>query len=623
MRRLLRDGLRDLLVEPRRAPLIPGFVAGQGGGARPRRARREHFRRPGRACSRGSHRSAEAEAAAPAMQAASRRPGSSSRAYVSPVAGPRADVIGRFPVRRVTARHSREGGNAMDVCSLPDNWPQVQHVLDEFNENALARIKSDPSSSLRCAKGTETGSSESSAHELHQHPRHMRRPPPSTRPSSPDSRPTAACTCPNASRRSTLHRRRATLADTAHRRARALLRRDRRCAIARGDLRARAIRFAAPLRPLAGDGRPSARAVPRTDRRVQGLRRALPGRVPCRALRSDGRAADHDPGRHLRRHRRGGRGGVPSPSRLRGRDPVSGRPRLAAAGARTGVLGRQRAHVPRRRQLRRLPAAGQAGAVGRVAAAAMSLEFGQQHQPRPPAAADRLLRARGRAAFFAEHGQRAELHRPHRQPRQCLRGVAGAAHGRCRSASSCWRAMPTTCCRATSPATTTRRRPTRATLANAMDVGAPSNFERLRYWHDGRCAACARPCARMRSTTPPSPRHDPRRRRSATASCPARTPRPACTCWNDCAMQGDRRPGRSSPPRIRPSSRASSNRWSATPSSRRRPWPQDACPGRPSPSHWRSTIAALRAAEASLKRIDAAAYACVGVSARHRFKRNC
>lgn len=26
-------------------------------------------------------------------------------------------------------------------------------------------------------------------------------------------------------------------------------------------------------------------------------------------------------------------------------------------------------------------------------------------------------------------------------------------------------------------------RPTRATLANAMDVGAPSNFERLRYWH--------------------------------------------------------------------------------------------------------------------------------------------
>jgi len=28
-------------------------------------------------------------------------------------------------------------------------------------------------------------------------------------------------------------------------------------------------------------------------------------------------------------------------------------------------------------------------------------------------------------------------------------------------------------------------RPTRATLANAMDVGAPSNFERLRHWHAG------------------------------------------------------------------------------------------------------------------------------------------
>ncbi|ASR43410.1 threonine synthase [Xanthomonas citri pv. mangiferaeindicae] len=30
--------------------------------------------------------------------------------------------------------------------------------------------------------------------------------------------------------------------------------------------------------------------------------------------------------------------------------------------------------------------------------------------------------------------------------------------------------------------------PTRATLANAMDVGAPSNFERLRHWHDDDAA---------------------------------------------------------------------------------------------------------------------------------------
>ncbi|TDK22953.1 threonine synthase [Luteimonas aestuarii] len=30
--------------------------------------------------------------------------------------------------------------------------------------------------------------------------------------------------------------------------------------------------------------------------------------------------------------------------------------------------------------------------------------------------------------------------------------------------------------------------PTRATLANAMDVGAPSNFERLRHWHDSDAA---------------------------------------------------------------------------------------------------------------------------------------
>jgi homoserine kinase len=89
---LIRDGLHDVLVEPRRAPLIPGF-------AQVKAAALDH-------CALGASISgggpsvfawfaskAEAEGAAPAMRAAFANAGIDSRSYVTPVAGPRAEVI--------------------------------------------------------------------------------------------------------------------------------------------------------------------------------------------------------------------------------------------------------------------------------------------------------------------------------------------------------------------------------------------------------------------------------------------------------------------------------------------------------------------------------------------------
>ena len=89
---LIRDGLHDLLVEPRRASLIPGF-------AQVKAAALEH-RALGASISGGGPSvfawfasQADAEAAAPAMRAAFAAAGFDSRSYVSPVAGPRAELI--------------------------------------------------------------------------------------------------------------------------------------------------------------------------------------------------------------------------------------------------------------------------------------------------------------------------------------------------------------------------------------------------------------------------------------------------------------------------------------------------------------------------------------------------
>src|SRR5690606_38288325 len=89
---LLRDGLRDVLVEPRRAPLIPGFAAVKA-------AALEHGAL-GASISGGGPSvfawfgsRAAAEAAAPSMRGALADAGVASRAPASPVAGPRAGLL--------------------------------------------------------------------------------------------------------------------------------------------------------------------------------------------------------------------------------------------------------------------------------------------------------------------------------------------------------------------------------------------------------------------------------------------------------------------------------------------------------------------------------------------------
>lgn len=89
---LLRAGLNDLLVEPRRAPLIPGF-------AQVKQAALAHDA-IGSSISGGGPSvfawfasRALAESAAPAMRQAFVDAGFDARTYVAPVAGPRAELI--------------------------------------------------------------------------------------------------------------------------------------------------------------------------------------------------------------------------------------------------------------------------------------------------------------------------------------------------------------------------------------------------------------------------------------------------------------------------------------------------------------------------------------------------
>ncbi|HEY2345098.1 MAG TPA: homoserine kinase [Xanthomonadaceae bacterium] len=89
---LIREGLVDLLVEPRRARLIPGF-------AQVKAAALDH-RALGASISGGGPSvfawfasKAAAEMAAPAMRAAFADAGFDSRAHVTPVNGPRAEIL--------------------------------------------------------------------------------------------------------------------------------------------------------------------------------------------------------------------------------------------------------------------------------------------------------------------------------------------------------------------------------------------------------------------------------------------------------------------------------------------------------------------------------------------------
>ncbi|MCA0395322.1 MAG: homoserine kinase [Proteobacteria bacterium] len=89
---LIRDGLHDVLVEPRRAPLIPGF-------ARVKQAALDHAALGASISGGGPSVFAwfaskpDAEAAAPAMRQAFVDAGFDARAYVTPVNAPRAEVI--------------------------------------------------------------------------------------------------------------------------------------------------------------------------------------------------------------------------------------------------------------------------------------------------------------------------------------------------------------------------------------------------------------------------------------------------------------------------------------------------------------------------------------------------
>lgn len=91
-RALIADGLHDVLVEPRRAALIPGF-------ADVKRAALEAGALGASISGAGPtvfgwfDTRAQADAGGEAMVAAFRRAGLDSRAYVSPVNGPRAEVV--------------------------------------------------------------------------------------------------------------------------------------------------------------------------------------------------------------------------------------------------------------------------------------------------------------------------------------------------------------------------------------------------------------------------------------------------------------------------------------------------------------------------------------------------
>ena len=89
---LIREGLRDVLVEPRRAALIPGFAAVKAA-ALDHGALGASISGAGPSVFAWFESRHAAEAAAPAMRSGFVEAGFDARAYVSPVAGPRADLI--------------------------------------------------------------------------------------------------------------------------------------------------------------------------------------------------------------------------------------------------------------------------------------------------------------------------------------------------------------------------------------------------------------------------------------------------------------------------------------------------------------------------------------------------
>ena len=89
---LIRAGLHDVLVEPRRAPLIPGFTQVKAA-ALEQGALGASISGSGPSVFAWFDSRHSAEAAAPAMRAAFAAAGLASRSYITPVAGPRADLL--------------------------------------------------------------------------------------------------------------------------------------------------------------------------------------------------------------------------------------------------------------------------------------------------------------------------------------------------------------------------------------------------------------------------------------------------------------------------------------------------------------------------------------------------
>jgi len=91
-RDLIRAGLHDVVVEPRRAPLIPGFAAVKAA-ALAHGALGASISGGGPSVFAWFDSREAAERAAPAMRAGFTDAGIAAQAYVSPVAGPRADLL--------------------------------------------------------------------------------------------------------------------------------------------------------------------------------------------------------------------------------------------------------------------------------------------------------------------------------------------------------------------------------------------------------------------------------------------------------------------------------------------------------------------------------------------------
>nr|WP_235893555.1 homoserine kinase [Lysobacter lacus] len=89
---LIREGLQDVLAEPRRAALVPGFDVVKHA-AMAHGAIGASLSGAGPSVFAWFASRDAAEAAAPAMQQAFREAGFESRAWVSPVAGPRAELV--------------------------------------------------------------------------------------------------------------------------------------------------------------------------------------------------------------------------------------------------------------------------------------------------------------------------------------------------------------------------------------------------------------------------------------------------------------------------------------------------------------------------------------------------